>query len=226
MGPKAFPLLSTRAMTVLLCFGIPSGMPRALPPSSTAMALLSDNTTESKQEMAEPSTTQNACTTTSNDLEDLARCVQYLNTCLEDLSSRFNRCMEGTDFRDSERVFIYDWRVPAEAMENYTLGERLTCERFNISPGGYRMFLMMYPTGDATKDDAYLPYVNLFAGIARGVHDDHLLWPFVLEYHLILVDQTEDHPLDAEVAVNPRRNCMDMASTTTTSSGPSSSSIT
>ncbi|CAG0899700.1 unnamed protein product [Darwinula stevensoni] len=152
--------------------------------------------------------TGSSCSASLKSVEDLAQCLQYLSVGLQDLSSRFNQFAEGTHLHDSDRVFVHDWRVPLETMENYTLGDQYTSKRFYISPGGYRMFLTMYPTGEATESSVLLQYVNIFAGIARGVNDNYLSWPFVLKYQLILLDQTEDDPVDVEYAVDPRRSCL------------------
>ncbi|CAG0902572.1 unnamed protein product, partial [Darwinula stevensoni] len=172
---------SIELLSFLLCFGITllHGKPSALPPIPTEEEFDSpiSNATDAEQENAK-SNARNLCTATTKTKKDISLCLQYLSTNLQDLSSRFNQFVEGTNFHDSERVFVYDWRVPLEAMENHSLGEELISERFYIAPGSYRMFLSTFPAGDANADDSYLKYVNVFAGVARGVHDDLLAWPF------------------------------------------------
>ena len=96
-----------------------------------------------------------------------------------------------------------------ETMENHSLGEELISKRFYIAPGSYRMFLSTYPAGDANDDESYLKFINIYAGLARGVYDDSLSWPFVLKFQLILVDQTDVNPVDADVGIDPRRICLD-----------------
>ncbi|CAG0880116.1 unnamed protein product [Darwinula stevensoni] len=161
-------------------------------------------------------------------LQNLEKGLQDLTRRLEGLESRFEaleamkdetaRALSSGEFDNlvdfdvatGKRVFVYDWKIPMETLENYTLGEKLYSERFYIALNGYRMFMFMYPTGDASRPSVFLSYVNVYAGIARGVYDNYLLWPFVHKFHLILLDQTEDgDPVNIEYAADPRTTCKD-----------------
>ena len=156
-------------------------------------------------------------------MDTVGTLIQNLTLELKHLKSNFeallaNRISGGFDDSTAlarldgameERVFVYDWKIPMETLENYTLGEELYSKRFYIAPNSYRMFISMYPTGDASRPSDYMSFVNAFVGIARGVYDDYLLWPFVNKLQLILLDHTKEDPANIELAVDPRTTCTD-----------------
>ena len=109
------------------------------------------------------------------------------------------------------QVFEYIWVIDDanNLTETYEEDDRLSSPRFYIGPRSYRMFMSTYPVGQSSRPAAYLDWVNIYGGVARGAYDDVLTWPFSLRFDLILLDQTEVNPQNIETTTWPGISCDD-----------------
>ncbi|PSN57800.1 hypothetical protein C0J52_04357 [Blattella germanica] len=82
------------------------------------------------------------------------------------------------------RAFTYYWRV--HGMEYKLTGwnhrRSLRSPSFYISPGGYRMYIRMFP--HQNEENVYV-----HVGVTRGDYDDNLPWPFKLKHRINILDQ-------------------------------------
>lgn len=82
------------------------------------------------------------------------------------------------------RVFTYYWRV--QGMEHKLTGwnhrRSLRSPSFYISPGGYRMYIRIYPRQNEEN-------VYIHVGVTQGDFDNSLSWPFKLKHRINILDQ-------------------------------------
>ena len=70
-----------------------------------------------------------------------------------------------------------------------TFDESVHSPAFYTSPGGYKMCLKVYANGARGAKGSH---VSVFAYLMRGIHDDHLPWPFRGTVTFELLNQLED----------------------------------
>jgi hypothetical protein len=82
------------------------------------------------------------------------------------------------------RVFTYYWRI--QGMEYKLTGwnhrRSLRSPSFYISPGGYHMYIRIYPRQNEEN-------VYIHVGVTQGDFDDNLPWPFKLKHRVNILDQ-------------------------------------
>ncbi|XP_034234059.1 uncharacterized protein LOC117641064 [Thrips palmi] len=83
-----------------------------------------------------------------------------------------------------QRVYTYFWRVRNMdyKMTGWNHRRSLRSPSFYVWPGGYRMYLRMYPRQSGEN-------VYFHVGLTRGEHDASLQWPFRLKHRLAVLDQ-------------------------------------
>lgn len=83
-----------------------------------------------------------------------------------------------------QRVFTYYWRVRNMdyKMTGWNHRRSLRSPSFYVWPGGYRMYLRIYPRQSGEN-------VYVHVGLTRGEHDGALPWPFRLKHRLAVLDQ-------------------------------------
>lgn len=83
-----------------------------------------------------------------------------------------------------QRVYTYYWRVRNMdyKMTGWNHRRSLRSPSFYVWPGGYRMYLRMYPRQSGEN-------VYVHVGLTRGDHDANLPWPFRLRHRLAVLDQ-------------------------------------
>ncbi|PNF21092.1 hypothetical protein B7P43_G05540 [Cryptotermes secundus] len=81
-------------------------------------------------------------------------------------------------------VFTYYWRIQGMEYKLTSWNHRrsLRSSSFYISPGGYRMYIRVYPRQNEEN-------VYIHVGVTRGDFDDSLPWPFKLKHRVNVLDQ-------------------------------------
>ncbi|XP_069679687.1 TNF receptor-associated factor 6 [Periplaneta americana] len=82
------------------------------------------------------------------------------------------------------RAFTYYWRISGMdyKLKGWNHRRSLRSPSFYISPGGYRMYIRVYPRQNEEN-------VYVHVGLTRGDFDDNLPWPFKLKHRVNILDQ-------------------------------------
>jgi len=88
---------------------------------------------------------------------------------------------------NGRRVYNYYWRVRnmSYKMTHWTAQRSIRSPSFYIWPGGYRMYLRLFPRQSGNN-------VYIHVGLTRGDYDESLRWPFALPHRLAVLDQSAD----------------------------------